>query len=376
MSINLSIHHLHTDQILIDMKKTLLTVAAGLLGVTMTQAQPVEITITGATAFRANAYAGIRNMFDPGFSQNPTAGDPSLSNRVTWTGTMAEFGARPVTVKASYSGSAAGVQSLTANANVTFLSSSTPGSFTTVNQTADFAFSDVFQSSTAFLSPSLADNTAGVIPFVWVRGSTASTSLTNITAQNARGTFNLGYFPLFVLTGNPADAVGGEIVNVVGRNSGSGTRAATLSEIGLGALATILQRRTNGMGGWVDDAVGQSSSSTIPGLLNSGANTSGEGPGGAISYLDLNDAATVVAGGGSILQYDGVTFSKDAVRYGKYALWTYEHLYNRTPLAADETTFRAGLLSQINTDLATSPSAIQVSTMIVSRLADGATITP
>lgn len=359
------------------MKKTLLTLALGIVGVAMTQAQPVEITITGATAFRANAYTGIRNLFDAGFAQNPVAGDPSLSNRVTWTGTMsALFGARPVTVKAGFSGSTAGIQSLTANANVTFLSSSTPGTFTTVSQTADFAFSDVFQASSAFLTPTLEDNNAGVIPFVWVRGTSASASLVNITAQNARGIFNLGYFPLFVLTGNPADVAGGEIVNVVGRNSGSGTRAATLSEIGLGALATILQRKTNGMGGWVDDATGFSSNSAIPGQLNSGANTSGEGPGGAIGYLDLNDATTVVTGGGTILQYDGVTYSKDAVRHGKYALWTYEHLFNRSPLATDETTFRTGLLNQIDTDLATSISAIQTSSMIVSRLADGATITP
>jgi len=187
--------------------------------------------------------------------------------------------------------------------------------------------------------------------------------------------FNLGYFPLFVLTGNPTDVAGSEIVNVVGRNSGSGTRAATLSEIGLGPLATILQRKVVS-GNWVDDATGFSSNSLIPPALNSGVSTSAEGPGGAIGYLDLNDANLVVAGGGSILQYDGVTFSKDAVRHGKYALWTYEHLFNRSPLAADETTFRTALLAQIDTDLAVSVSAIQTSSMIVSRLADGATITP
>lgn len=355
------------------MKKTLLTLAAGLLGVAMTQAQPVEITLTGATAFRGDAYIAVRGLFNAGFSQNPVSG--ASANQVTWTGTMPIFGARPVTVRAGYSGSTAGIQTLTANANVTFLSSSTPGVLTTVSLPADFAFSDVFQASSAFLSPTLEDNTAGVIPFVWVRGSTASASLNNITAQNARGIFSIGYFPLFVLTGNPADVAGGEIVNVVGRNSGSGTRAATLSEIGLGALATIVQRKVVS-GNWVDDVVGFSSNSLIPPALNSGVSTSAEGPGGAIGYLDINDANTVVAGGGSILQYDGVTFSKDAVRHGKYALWTYEHLFNRTPLAADETTFRTALLSRIDTDLLTSVSAIQTSSMLTSRLADGATINP
>lgn len=357
------------------MKKSILTLAASLLGVAISQAQPVEITITGATAFRANAFNAIVGLFDAGYSQNP-AGNQSAANKVTWSGTMTSvFGSRPVTVKASYSGSAAGVQSLTANANVNFLASSVPGSTATTNQTADFAFSDVFQSSTAFLAPALEDNTAGVIPFVWVRGNTASTKLTNITAQNARGIFNLGYFPLFVLTGDSADIAGGEIVNVAGRNSGSGTRAATLSEIGLGPLATILQRKNSGLN-WVDDAVGFSSSSAIPGALNSGANTSAEGPGGCISYLDLNDAGTVVAGGGAILQYDGVTYSASNVRNGKYSLWTYEHLYNRTPLAADEGTYRTALLSRIDSDLATSTSAIQTSSMLVQRLADGATVTP
>ena len=355
------------------MNKSLLTLAVGLLGVAVTQAQPVEITLTGATAFRGDAYNAVRASFNPGFSQNPVSG--ASANQVTWTGTMPAFGARPVTVRAGYSGSTAGIQSLTLNANVAFLLSSTPGVTTITNQPADFAFSDVFQASSAFLSPTLEDNTAGVIPFVFVRGSTGSASLTSITAQNARGIFNLGYFPLFVLTGNPADVAGGEIVNIVGRNSGSGTRAATLSEIGLGPIATVLQRKVVS-GNWVDDAVGFSSNSLIPAALNSGVATSAEGPGGAIGYLDLNDANLVVAGGGAMLQYDGVTFSKDAVRHGKYTLWTYEHLMNRTGLPADETTFRATLLAQIDSDLATSVSAIQTSSMIVSRLADGSTVTP
>src|SRR5262245_56076628 len=111
------------------MKKILLALSAGLLGMTIVQAQPVDITITGATAFRANAYNAIRNLLDPGFSQNPSAGTPSLSNQVTWSGTISTvFGGRPVTIKAGYSGSTAGIASVANGTLVSFYSSSTPGS--------------------------------------------------------------------------------------------------------------------------------------------------------------------------------------------------------------------------------------------------------
>jgi hypothetical protein len=361
-----------------NMKKTLLTLVAGMIAVASTQAQPVEITITGATAFRVNNYTAIRALFDAGFAQNPIAGDPSLSNRVTWTGTMSTvFGARPVTVRTAQLGSTAGIQSLTANTTVSFLSSSTPGTFTTVSALADMSMSDIFQASSVFLTPTLEDAKAGVIPFVWVAGSSASSKLTNVTAQLARGMFNLGYFPLFCFTGDSADLAGGEIVNVVGRNASSGTRPSVLSEIGLGPLATVIQRKLNGTStAWIDDPTGFGSNSLIPPQINSGVATSAEGPGGAIGYLDINDALTVTAAGGKFLKYDGVDFTKENVQNGKYTLWSYEHLFNRSGLAVDETAFRTALLNQLDADLATSVSAVQSSAMIVSRLADGAVVTP
>src|SRR5262245_34407587 len=131
-------------------------VGGSLLAATAVQAQ-VDIYITGATAFRANAYRSIRTMYGGNLtSQNP-AHDASGQNRVTFQGTIPGlYGAQTVTIRTSYSGSVEGVQSLVQNITTNeFLTSATPGIGTLATHLCDLSFSDVFQSSTIYQSQTL-----------------------------------------------------------------------------------------------------------------------------------------------------------------------------------------------------------------------------
>ena len=129
--------------------KLLLTLAAGALLAGSAQAQ-IEINISGAVAFRDTGYRATRTLFGANLvSQNPAdgAGAPTAL-KVTWTGKIpALFADQTVTVRAFYNGAVAGVQDLTQNRNVSFLSSSTPGDTNTINLQADIAYSSVFQQS-------------------------------------------------------------------------------------------------------------------------------------------------------------------------------------------------------------------------------------
>ena len=276
------------------MKKTSVLLAlGGLFAATAVQAQ-VDLYITGSTAFRANAYRSIRALYAGNLtSQNPA--DPaSGANQVTWSGTIPGiFGGQTVTIHASYSGSAAGVQALTQNTSQNYLSSSTPGQTNLVSHQADLAFSDVFQSSTVFQSPSLSDSQVGVLPFAWVKSQSGASSITNVTIQQLQSFLANGIMPLSYFNGNPADD--GTITYLVGRDSGSGTRIT--AERDALFIGSPLLWQPDGLCNWSISA-GFSSGSGVAGVLNGTC-----GP--ALGYLGLSDAATVNSGG-NIIAYNGV----------------------------------------------------------------------
>src|SRR5262249_35872245 len=90
---------------------------------TLAQAQ-VSIHITGATAFRSQTYSIIRSIYDAGFAQNPTNGNPGNSNLITWSGTINSlFPGQNVTISANYNGAVAGIQNLTQGTTAAFLAS-------------------------------------------------------------------------------------------------------------------------------------------------------------------------------------------------------------------------------------------------------------
>jgi hypothetical protein len=93
------------------MKKLLVTASLAALGVSFAQAQPVDVYLVGATAFRANTFRSLTNLYGANLSSmNPNPSTPSL-NRYTLRGTIPSlFGTRTVTVFASFSGSVEGTR--------------------------------------------------------------------------------------------------------------------------------------------------------------------------------------------------------------------------------------------------------------------------
>src|SRR4029077_1208811 len=155
-------------------------------------------------------------------SQNPADPSPN-ANQVTWSGTIPGlFGGQTVTIRASYSGSAAGVQALAQNTSQSYLNSSTPGNTNLITHQADLAMSDVFQSTTIFQTPALSDQSVGVLPFAYVKSVTTPGTVTNITIQQLQTFLPNGFLPLSYFTGNSADDA--TAIYLVGRDSGSGTR--------------------------------------------------------------------------------------------------------------------------------------------------------
>ena len=145
---------------------------------------------------------------------------------------------------------------------------------------ADAAFSDVFQTSTQFTSPSLTgatvagsgstantDGIVGVVPFVFVANpdlsnyvpagtaSAINTSFTtdNMTATNARALYSAAGLNIAQITGNTGDydQSVGQIV-ATGRDADSGTRFTTFAETGFNPIGgtnppTQYQVATNGI---------------------------------------------------------------------------------------------------------------------------------
>jgi len=362
------------------MKKLLTMLAAGGLMAAATVQAQVDIYITGSTAFRANAYRSIRLLYGgPGSptltSQNP-AHDSSGQNQVTFQGTMpAVFGGQTVTIRTSYSGSAAGVQALVQNLNLNFRTSATPGDTNLTAHQADLAFSDVFQATTAFPSPTLVDTNVGVQPFTYVKSTITPATVTNITIQQLQAFLPNGLLFADSFTGNTNDA--STPVYLVGRDSGSGTRIT--AERDALFIGGELNWATNGItcNSWAPHPLGGfSSGSGVSGQLNSGC-------GAAIGYLGLADAGNV-NGGNNIIRYNGyLPFAGSIgapdfapIKNGLYSLWGYAHLFRRSSAPANIATFVSVFANEINTDLNTSITAIQVGKMNVVRPSDGGPITP
>ncbi len=159
-------------------------ITAGLLLSSSAWAQ-IQINISGAVAFRDTSYRAIRSLYGGNLSSQNPADAPGTENqlKVTWAGTIPTlFGAQTVTIRAYYNGANAGIQDLTQNRNVSYLTASTPGDTNTVNLQSDVAYSSVFQQSTAFLTPVLDDIRFGVTPVHFVKSTTAPAGLTNITS--------------------------------------------------------------------------------------------------------------------------------------------------------------------------------------------------
>ena len=403
------------------LNKFLLTAAASLLLATSAKAD-FSVYITGSTAFRAAAYASVASLYNTGFNVNAstttaapftTIANAQAPNRpssdstyngaafMTFSGTMPAFGSQIVTIYCNWSGSVEGIRDLTQSATLPFLSTavSQTSAFSDAGTTAvaDFAFSDVFQSTTIYKTPTLQTLATGVVPFAFVKNNGASGTLTNISHQQAITLLANGVVSLGSITGDTTTGTGSDtnkVACLVGRYNGSGTRAVVFADTGYGALKNSVNYKHSATAGpgstpaftivTPDPNVGYSGggsiktdlgNSTSQALLVDGVTY---GTGYAIGYLGVKDAFGVTgnSAGALNLTYDGATYSTNAVQNGSYTLWSYEHFYNRSGLNANLTTLKANIVGAIPANLGTGTSLIGIptSSMNVSRSVDGGPI--
>jgi hypothetical protein len=380
------------------------------------------IRITGSTAYRSAVYQAIQDTLNAGFKVGFTG--PTLSSAVEaiFTGSTKTANIA-VTIKTAFAGSISGVFSLTTGNGIPdstatpaitagFLVDSTatsvlPGA---ANVPATFeipaapagldkpgfpnvALSDSFQTSTVYLTPILADTIIGVVPFVWARNTGSPATITNITNQLAKAVLTTGSLPRYQFD-NGTDATP---IYVTGGNGNSGTRLDAFAESGFGINSVPSQVDTTGVadplschiagGAWVsgtdgivffDGRNGFTSDGQVAAALSASGSLGAIG-GYLISYLGIPDSITAVAGGAAVLQYNGVDYSPADVEYGQYSYWSYEHFLKSPQLRAAAGTdphviVANALAATLTSDAAVSPAGILLSTMLVSRSAEGAPV--
>ena len=366
---------------------------------------PVKIYVTGSTAFRkatVEAIGGTAGTAGGGvisggaFATSGTTGlyvasdnsDLTSANLVNWFG--GNIGGTLVTVKASWSGSTGGVQTVAAGSSsikVKFLLDSASGTAnadirvsgvdgsTCEAAIPDIGLADSLQSSTPFNGTfsgvtyqSLNATKVGVVGFVFA-GSNGFPSGLSMTKKSFEYQFaGLGYVPLSVYNGDATDALAAtRFAYAVGRDPDSGTRTQTLAETAYGVNNAVTQFKPTvsaghitALGNYADTTIngityaganmGESSGGTLRGFLtnvmDSSAYQNGEaGPSYLVTYLGISDFLKVYTGtiggltgsysGGAPatpLAWNGVTYSQANIMNGSYTFWGYEYVTSRSDL--------------------------------------------
>ncbi|MFZ4483505.1 MAG: hypothetical protein ACOYOL_05935 [Chthoniobacterales bacterium] len=376
-----------------------LALTAAVLGTAVGVQAQTTIDITGSTAGRSAVHNAILAALTSDtyvFNGN----NLNAAGRVLFRGNL---GTNSVVIRTAWSGSAAGVRDVAQNnASVWFINNGAIGAgalnnsvITTgntaasvptfgnlVQDTPEIAFSDVFQSSTIYTSPGLADALTGIIPFKFYASKDAPTNLVNISPLAARFLFGSGYIPLSMLTGLAGDA--STYAFATGRDPESGTRITAMAEIGYGVFGAVQQYQPAIGGGAVTNAVlwpagtyaegngGYSSGSSVKTAVEANGFTNGLG---LISYIGSSDWSAVA----KELTYNGNSFSTNNVTQGRYTFWGYLHQLGHpgvvgtsAPTSVTKSFFTA-LETQVEAD---TTWLVRVSQMAVSRTSDGGLINP
>jgi len=267
-----------------------------------------EITITGATAFRQATMRAIYDAYasfpggGPGVSFNvahdfngANISQLIASNRAIFSGSFPGITGTTV-IRTSFNGSTEGLNAIAGNTTPTFLTAAalTSGNFTagikdltsspTETLRPKFSFSDVYQSTSpvdnVVLEP-VGTSAVGVVTFAMITNEGAPANFENATIQQCKALWEQGIQPLSLFTGNPADT---KLVLATGRNDGSGTRAAYLTEWGFG-VANLVRQYTAVNGG-----TSTSGNGTVSKLTLVPANGIGSG---AFSTNRTSDASTL-----------------------------------------------------------------------------------
>jgi hypothetical protein len=337
------------------------------------------INITGATAFRAAANGAIISYLGgAGVTEYAFTGTQGIngSNRAIFRGNVTGF-ANPVIIRASWSGSTAGIAAIANATPVEVLTTANPMSTAGTNlgqggnpapvfenAVAQFAFSDVAQTASTTQSPVLNGSEVGVVPFVFVMNEGAPAEVTTMTDQLMNALYSNGAVPLWYVTGGdptlPANQI---LVYAVGRNDGSGSRATALSETRYGVFLPVQQFTGTQSGNTINTLSfvgngGYSSNSGIRDLVSctSAAVSVEGGPAEScfvISYLTLSDALAAQTAGAKLLEYNGVPYSEFGTKRGPYTFWGYQWFYDAPAVSGNTTleTFRNAFTALIPTTL-------------------------
>lgn len=245
------------------MKPNAFITGLSVLALATTAYADVDVTVTGATAFRAATLASIKAKYVASGAAFKFAHDQTSSGGTVYTGaTRAIFiGTFPgvtgtTTIRCCFTGSVEGIRALTSVTDplpptyyqTALLASTTAivGGAELANQgttgaavaTSDIAFSDVTKASTPYANEAMLPATpaAGVIVFTMLTNE--GSTIANVTAQQFRALMTKGNQPLSLFTGVAADVSN---VFATGRNDGSGTRTTYLAETGYGISNTVKQ---------------------------------------------------------------------------------------------------------------------------------------
>ncbi len=274
-----------------------------------------DITITGATAFRQATIQAIYDAYDSvgeigtDFWVGSTSGSATSvaalteQNTVIFRGKFPGVTGNATVVRTAFNGSVAGLRAIAGSGNVTCINPTALGTNSTIQTGLSasqslrptFSFSDVFQST----SPITTDNTGapiefgpvgssrvGVVTFCMVANDGAPANLTNVTNQQARALWFNGVQKLSLFTGDPADT---KLVLATGRNDGSGTRSAYLTEWTYGVANTVKQytHTSTGLSANVTSGVGNGTITALTLVPGNGTGT------GNFSTGRANDASTL-----------------------------------------------------------------------------------
>ena len=367
------------------LKNSLLLAAATFVAASSANAQTV-IDITGSTAGRSAVHNAIRTVLsNETFAYN--GANFNGASKVIFKG---DISGTPVIIRTSWSGSAAGVRDVAQNNSSVWFPVTTidtislnntavsmaNSSANTVQDTPEIAYSDVFQSSTIYGSPTLTDDKAGIIPFKFYASADAPATLTNISSLQARSLFGSGYIPLAVLSGNSTDQA--TYIYATGRDPESGTRITGMAEVGYGVFGAVQHYQPTVNSGavtavtlWPAGTYAEGNGGYTSGKdVKTAVEANGFGNGlGLISFTGSSDWSAIA----KELSYNGISFSADNVKQGKYTFWGYLHQMRHSSLSGTPLSFYGLLLTAVRADTSW---LVKTTDMNVERSGDGALINP
>ncbi len=220
------------------MKKTfLLSLALGLSGATMVQAQ--DVFITGSTAFRANCYNACTKLFSGtptiqyGDGAHGNAGNTASAKALSWvmTGTpiaslQSAFGS--LIIHGLFTGSLQGSEAVETAQQLTWAVPDANGTYsgTYINKSATMAFSDCDPGAAPYPVPSgFSQAAAAVQPFVIMKSCSTNpvmASISNVSWEQLKFGIDNGRIPLAAWTGKGTDT--NTFIYLYQRTKDSGTR--------------------------------------------------------------------------------------------------------------------------------------------------------